>query len=98
MNISKNRIQTIGKVDGYVEQMLNMGHESINNVANLFGRDVKIAQKNKRVFINSGPITSSFDYTKMEKGRDFQRNIIDNLVANQKASEKNLSQGFSVLA
>ena len=60
--------------------------------------DLNDALKNKRVFINSGVITSSFDYTKMEKGRDFQKNIINNLVANQKAPEKNLSQGFSVIA
>ena len=99
MNVnSLNRVQTVGKIDGYVEAMLNRAHGEISTLAGQFGRNVKVAQKDSRVFVNSGNITSSFDYKKMEKADEFKENIIKNLVANQKAEEKSLAKGFSVIA
>ncbi len=99
MNVnSLNRVSTVGKVDGYVEAMLNSANAEINNVAKQFGRNVKIAQKGSRVFVNSGLITSSFDYKKMKKASEFKNNILNNLVANQKAKEESLDKGFSVIA
>lgn len=98
MNVnSLNRVKTIGKIDGYVEAMLNNAHGNIATFANQFNRDVKIAQKDSRVFVNSGTITSSFDYKKMQRATDFQTNIINNIVANQHASEKSLKDGFSII-
>ena len=99
MNVnSLNRVQTVGKIDGYVEAMLNRVHGEISTLAGQFGRNVKVAQKDSRVFVNSGNITSSFDYKKMEKADEFKENIIKNLVANQKVQEKSLAKGFSVIA
>lgn len=99
MNVnSLNRVQTVGKIDGYVEAMLNRAHGEISTLAGQFGRNVKVAQKDSRVFVNSGNITSSFDYKKMEKADEFKENIIKNLVANQKVQEKSLAKGFSVIA
>ena len=99
MNVnSLNRVQTVGKIDGYVEAMLNRAHGEISTLAGQFGRNVKVAQKDSRVFVNSGNITSSFDYKKMEKADEFKENIIKNLAANQKAEEKSLAKGFSVIA
>ena len=98
MNVnSLSRVNTVGKVNGYVEAMLNSANAEINNVAKQFGRNVKIAQKGDRVLVNSGTITSSFDYKKMEKADEFKENIIKNLVANQKVQEKSLAKGFSVI-
>ena len=88
MNVnSLSRVNTVGKVNGYVEAMLDSANAEIDTVAKQFGRNVKIAQKGNRVFVNSGIITSSFDYKKMEKASDFKKNILNNLVANQKAEE-----------
>ena len=99
MNVnSLNRVQIVGKIDGYVEAMLNRAHGEISTLAGQFGRNVKVAQKDSRVFVNSGNITSSFDYKKMEKADEFKENIIKNLVANQKVQEKSLAKGFSVIA
>ena len=68
MNVnSLSRVQTIGKIDGYVEEMLNRTHADIDTIAKQFNKRVKIAQKDSRVLVNSGNITSSFDYKKMEK-------------------------------
>ena len=99
MNVnSLSRVNTVGKVNGYVEAMLDSANAEIDTVAKQFGRNVKIAQKGDRVFVNSGIITSSFDYKKMEKASDFKKNILNNLVANQKAEEHSLNKGFSVIA
>ena len=99
MNVnSLNRVQIVGNIDGYVEAMLNRAHGEISTLAGQFGRNVKVAQKDSRVFVNSGNITSSFDYKKMEKADEFKENIIKNLVANQKVQEKSLAKGFSVIA
>ena len=99
MNVnSLNRVSTVGKVDGYVETMLNRANAEIDTVAKQFGSQVKVAQKGSRVFVNSGTITSSFDYKKMEKAREFKDNILNNLIANQKAKEESLDKGFSVIA
>lgn len=99
MNVnSLSRVNTVGKVNGYVEAMLNSTNAEINIVAKQFGRNVKIAQKGDRVLVNSGTITSSFDYKKMQKAREFKDNILNNLIANQKAEEGCLNRGFSVIA
>lgn len=99
MNVnSLNRVSTVGKVDGYVEAMLNKANAEIDTVAKQYGSQVRVAQKGSRVFVNSGMITSSFDYKKMQKASEFKNNILNNLVANQKAKEDSLIKGLSVLA
>ena len=99
MNVnSLNRVSTVGKVDGYVDAMLNRANAEINTIAEQFGKNVKIAQKDSRVLVNSGNITSSFDYKEMKRADEFKDNILKNILANQKAEEKGLNKGFSVIA
>ena len=99
MNVnSLNRVSTVGKVNGYVEAMLNRANGEISTYAEQFGRNVKVAQKGDRVFVNSGNITTSFDYKKMKKADEFKNNIFQNILANQKAAEEGLDKGFSVIA
>lgn len=99
MNVnSLNRVSTVGKVNGYVEAMLNRANGEISTYAEQFGRNVKVAQKGDRVFVNSGNITSSFDYKEMKRADEFKDNILKNILANQKAEEKGLNKGFSVIA
>lgn len=93
-----NRIKTVGHIDGYVEMMLNSANKHINTIANQFGRDVKIAQRGSRVLVNSGNITSTFDYKKMESGAEFSKNIVDNLIKNQQAQEKGLGKVLNTMA
>ena len=98
MNVNYlNRVRTVGKIDGYVEAMLNRANAEINTIAKQFGRNVKIAQKDSRVLVNSGSITSSFDYKDMKRADEFKKNIVNNIIANQKAEENGLKRGFSVL-
>jgi len=98
MNIdSINRIRITGNVDGYVETMLNKANADVNRLACFAKSNVIVAQKGDRIFVNSGTITSSFDYKKMKNADEFKRNIINNIVANKQVSQKGLKAGFAVI-
>ena len=80
--IPEARVKVVGKVNGYVEQMLNEGNAKLENVANFYNTNVRIAQKGDTVLINAGPKTSFFDYKAMAKSEDFYKNIVDNIREN----------------
>lgn len=76
------RVKVVGKVNGYIEQMLNDGSAKLENIANIHKTDVRIAQKGDLVLVNSGPKTTYFDYKAMSKSDDFYQNIINNIREN----------------
>ena len=82
------RIFVKGKVNNYVSEMLNTEKERINNYARLHNVKVNLAQKgDDLMLINSGTATSSLRFSKMEKGSDFLRSIIDNIRINSQLKE-----------
>lgn len=76
------RVKVVGKVNGYIEQMLNEGNALIENSAKLNQATVRIAQKGDQVLINAGPKTSFFDYKAMSNSKDFYENILKNIREN----------------
>lgn len=81
-NIPELRIKVTGKVNGYVEQMLNEGNAKLESVAEMCKTKVNIAQKGDTVFVNSGPKTSFFNLSEMKHGNEFYENIISNIKEN----------------
>lgn len=97
-NLTASRIKVVGKVDGYVEEMLNRGNQIINDAANLHKRDVTIAQRGDVLMVNSGVITSMFNMKDMKSGRDFFLNTISNIRANSIVPKQGLNKAFNTLA
>lgn len=82
------RIFVRGKVNNYVSEMLNTEKEKINNYAKLYDVNVNLAQKgDDLLLINSGVTTSSLRFSKMQKGSDFVKSIIDNIRLNGRIKE-----------
>ena len=81
-NIPESRIKISGKVDGYIEQMLNKGNAKLESIAKTCKTRVNIAQKGDTVFVNAGPKTSLFNLSEMKHGNEFYENIISNIKEN----------------
>lgn len=82
------RIFVKGKVNNYVSERLNTEIERISNYAKLHNVKVNLAQKgDDLMLINSGAVTSSLRFSKMESGRDFLRSIIDNIRLNSQIKD-----------
>ena len=89
------KIKVVGKVDDYVQSMLDTYNAQIENQANLYKKNINVAQKDKALFFNSGTITSKIDLKKLSNADDFYRGIVDNLKANSEAGTKGLKKAFS---
>ncbi len=92
------RVKVSGKVDGYVEAMLDSYNAKLENLASLYDRNIKLAQKDKTVLVNSGMITSKIDLKKLTHANDFYKGIVDNVKANSEAGTKGLDKAFTRLA
>lgn len=92
-----SRIKIVGTVDDYVHEMLREGAGQIHNIANAHGKDVFIAQRGDSLMVNSGTITSMFNMKKMERGRDFFNNIINNIRANSEVGKKGIKKSMDTL-
>lgn len=95
--IPTSRIKVVGKVNTYVDEMLNQAARDINNVANLHNRDVFIAQRGDSLMVNSGAVTSMFNMNEMESGRDFVMNIINNIRANSDVNKNGIKKTLDKL-
>ncbi len=89
-----NRIHITGQIDKKVEYLLNQAKESIQQEAKSCKTHVKIAQKGNRILVNSGAITSHFDYTKLEREREFFDRVAYNLYANKTAKKEGLREAL----
>ncbi len=78
----ESRIKVLGKVDGYVEQMLAEGNSKLEAMAEMCKTKVYIAQKGNSLLVNAGPKTSLFNMKEMKHGNDFYENIITNIKEN----------------
>jgi hypothetical protein len=78
-------------VDDYVRKMIADNKDSINSVADLYDRNVTIAQRNSEVIANSGTITSVIDTKKMDHGKELIDCIINNIRKNGDVSKTGLS-------
>ena len=87
-----SRINVVGKVDDYVNEMVfkEFGSE-IEKTADMFKRNVNIAQrqhKNRNVlYVNSGNLTSHLDMNAMTNPKQILNTIIENIRANSIASK-----------
>ena len=81
-SVPESRIKVTGKVNGYVEQMLNEGSAKLESIAETCKTKVNIAQKGDTVFVNAGPKTSLFNLSEMKHGNEFYENIISNIKEN----------------
>lgn len=93
----KPEIKIINQVDDYVQEILNKYNAPLENHAKMYGKDIKIAQKENSVFINSGVITSSINLRKMSHARDFYRGIVDNLRVNSEIEKNGLKKSLEKL-
>lgn len=91
------KIEIVGKIDNYAEQMLDHINGAILHQADSYGRDiVKVAQKGDALYINSGTITSRISLS--EEGNNLFKNVVNNIQANSEAEYRGLDKGFSRLA
>ena len=80
---STPRVKIVGKVDGYVEQMIRESLCDFESLAEAYKiNSIKLAQKNNLFLVNSGIKTKFFDLTKMKQGSDFDDNIVNNIREN----------------
>ena len=77
-----SRIETVGKVNGYVEDMLCFGNKTLQEFAQGCNVMTKIAQKDKAIIVNSGPKTSVFNLGELKNGKEFYQNIMNNMKEN----------------
>jgi hypothetical protein len=78
-------------VDNYVREMIAEHKDSIAAIADLYDRNVTIAQRNSEVLANSGTITSVIDTKKMNLGKDLIDCIINNIRENGNVTKTGLS-------
>ncbi|MBQ7764791.1 hypothetical protein IJ384_05440 [bacterium] len=76
------RINTVGKVNGYVEEMLCSGNAKLQDFALGCNVNTRIAQKGDSLIVNSGPVTDVFNMKKMASGDEFYLNIMRNMEKN----------------
>ena len=89
------RVKVTGQVDEYVQSMLDTYNAQLENQANLYRRNINLAQRDKALFVNSGTITSKIDLKNLSHAGDFYKGIVDNLKANSDAGTKGLEKAFS---
>ncbi len=81
--LPESKVKIVGKVDGYVEQMLRESSFDFDILAEAYKvKDVKIAQKDNLLLVNSGVKTTFFDLKKMKHGSEFDDNIVNNIREN----------------
>lgn len=69
-------------VDNYVKEMLKKRGPEIEKLANVWGRDVVLAQRGKLLLVNSGAKTSAIDMSKMSHGDELIEGIKTNIILN----------------
>lgn len=89
------RVKVAGDINGYVQSMLDTYNAQLENEANLYKRNINIAQRDKALFVNSGTVTSKIDLKKLSNPKEFYIGIVDNLKANSEAGTKGLKKAFS---
>ncbi len=89
------KVNVVGKVDDYVQSMLDTYNAQLEGQANLYKRNINVAQKDKALFVNSGAVTSKIDLKKLNHASDFYKGIVDNLKANSEVGTKGLEKAFS---
>ena len=81
--LPESKVKIVGKVDGYVEQMLRESSLDFDVLAEAYKvKDVKIAQKDNLLLVNSGVKTTFFNLNKMKHGSELDDNIVNNIREN----------------
>ena len=91
-------VKILGELGTYSREMLNRCYGEVETFARSYGKQVKIAQKGKSLFVNSGTVTSSFNPEKLvDPERDFAQNIIANIRANNIAPNRGLKNALDFI-
>ena len=81
--LPESKVKIVGKVDGYVDQMLKDSLSDFECLAEAYKiKTLKIAQKDSLLLINSGVKTTFLDLKKMKQGTDFDDSIVNNIREN----------------
>lgn len=104
----ESRIIVEGNVDDYVQSMLDKYNQAIENNAEAYKTNVKIAQKKYKLpksekeinalYVNSGTITSRLDLNDMKQARTFYDVILKNIRSNSEVPNKSLGKVLKRLA
>ncbi len=104
----ESRIIVEGNVDDYVQSMLDKYNQAIENNAEAYKTNVKIAQKKYKhpnsekeinaLYVNSGVITSRLDINEMMQARTFYDVILKNIRSNSEVPNKSLGKVLKRLA
>ena len=91
-------VKVLGELGTYSREMLNRCYGEVDSFARNYGKQVKIAQKGKSLFVNSGTVTSAFNPEKLlDPEIEFAQNIIANVRANNIANNRGLKSALEFI-